>query len=108
VVAAGGGSLWLANANYDLVTRVDAAEAKVVASIPVPVATPFAVAFFQGAAWAAGSGKVARIDPATNRVTGTLTLSPRSVPVFTQLASGDAGLWATDYDRGLLYRIHVP
>jgi streptogramin lyase len=107
-VAAGGGSLWLANSNYDLVTRVDASEANVVASIPVPVATPFGVAFFQGAAWAAGAGKVVRIDPATNRVTGSLALSRASAPIFTQLATGEAGLWATDYDAGLLYRIHVP
>jgi YVTN family beta-propeller protein len=107
-VAAGGGALWLANANYDVVTRVDAATAKVVATIPVSAPAPFGVAFFQGAAWVGGSGKVARVDPATNRVAGTLPLSPSSSPLFTQVASGDAGLWATDYDRGLLYRIHVP
>lgn len=106
-VAAGGGSLWLANANYDRVTRVDAAAAKVVASIPVPVNVPFGVTFFGGAAWAAGGGKVVRIDPATNAVTGTVTLSRLSTPLFTQVASGDTGLWATDFNAGVLYRIHV-
>ncbi|HKP18242.1 MAG TPA: hypothetical protein VJT84_07170 [Gaiellaceae bacterium] len=106
-VTAGSGSLWLANANYDVVTRVDAVTATVVATIPVSAPAPFGVAFFGGAAWVAGSGKVARLDPATNRVTGTVTLSAGSSPFFTQVASGDAGLWATDYDRGLLYRIHV-
>jgi streptogramin lyase len=107
-VAAGGGSLWLANANFDRVTRVDAATAKVTASIRVPEQIPFGVAFYRGAAWVAGEGKVARIDPATNRVTGVVTLSAGSRPVFTQVAAGPAALWATDYDAGVLYRLKTP
>jgi DNA-binding beta-propeller fold protein YncE len=107
-VAAGGGSLWLTNPNYDRVTRVDAARAKVVASIPVPVEIPFGVVVRNGVAWAAGAGKVMRIDPATNRVTATVTLSSTSAPIFMQVATGDSGLWATDYDAGMLYHLHVP
>jgi YVTN family beta-propeller protein len=107
-VAAGGGSLWVVNANYDRVTRVGAAGAKVVASVAVPVEIPFGVTFGNGAAWVAGEGKVVRIDPATNRVTGTVTLSETSAPIFTQVAFGPAGLWATDYDAGRLYRLHAP
>ena len=107
-VAAGGDSLWVVNANWDRVTRVDVATAKVVASIPVPVQIPFGVAWYRGAAWVAGAGKVVRIDPATNKPAGTVTLSPRSQPVFTQVAAGPAGLWATDYDEGMLYRLRVP
>jgi sugar lactone lactonase YvrE len=107
-VAAGGGSLWLANANYDRVTRVDVAQAKVVASIPVPVQIPFGVAWYRGSAWVAGAGRVVRIDPATNRPGGTVTLNAHSLPVFTQVAAGPAGLWATDYDEGVLYRLRVP
>ena len=99
-VAAGGDSLWVVNANWDRVTRVDVATAKVVASIPVPVQIPFGVAWYRGAAWVAGAGKVVRIDPATNKPSGTVTLSSRSQPVFTQVAAGPAGLWATDYDEG--------
>ena len=104
-VAAGAGSLWVAQANYDRVVRVDAATAKVTRLIPVPVAAPFGIAFYRGAAWVGGSGKVARIDPATNRATRPLTLAAGSSPVFTQLAAGPSGLWATDYDRGTLYRL---
>jgi YVTN family beta-propeller protein len=107
-VAAGDGALWLANSNYDTVTRVDAVGAKVAAVVPVPVDTPFGVTVWGGAVWVAGAGKVARVDPATNRVTGTLTLSVRSAPIFTQVVGGDSGLWATDYDTGFLYRLHVP
>jgi sugar lactone lactonase YvrE len=107
-VAAGGGSLWVVNANYDRVTRVDAARAKVVTSIAVPVEIPFGAVVGKGAVWVAGAGKVVRIDPATNRVIGTVTLSVRSAPVFTQVSFGPAGLWATDYDAGRLYRLHAP
>ena len=65
-------------------------------------------AFYRGAAWVAGSGKFTRIDPATNRATRPVTLAAGSAPVFTQIAAGRSGLWATDYDRGVLYRIRVP
>jgi DNA-binding beta-propeller fold protein YncE len=104
-VAAGAGSLWVAEANYDRVERVDAATAKVTASIPVPTAAPFGIAFYRGAAWVAGSGKVSRIDPATGKVASPLTLARGSAPVFTQVAAGPSGLWATDYDKGVLYRV---
>jgi streptogramin lyase len=104
-VAAGGGSVWAVNANYDAVTRIDIATKKVVATVPVPVEIPFGIAVGKGAVWVAGAGKVVRIDPATNRVSGVVTLSKRSVPIFTQVALGPAGLWATDYEEGVLYRI---
>ena len=104
-VAAGAGSLWVAETNYDRVLRVTG---KVARAIPVPVVAPFGVAFYRGAAWVAGSGKVTRIDPATNRAARPLTLEPGSSPVFTQVAAGPSGLWATDYDQGVLYRLRVP
>lgn len=47
-----------------------------------------------------------RIDAATNRVTGTIVLSA-SQPVFTQVVAGDSGLWATDFDAGRLYHLHI-
>ena len=104
-VAAGAGSLWVAQANYDRVVRVDIASAKVVKVIPVPTPAPFGIAFHRGGAWVAGSGKVARIDPATNRAAAPLTLARGSAPVFTQVAAGPSGLWATDYDKGVLYHL---
>jgi streptogramin lyase len=106
-VAAGGGSLWLGEPNTDRVTRVDASTAKVRASIPVPVSTPFGVVFFHGAAWVAGTGKVVRIDPAADRAGTPFRLSKTSAALFTQLAAGASGLWATDYDQGALYGLRV-
>ena len=90
-VAAGGGSLWVVNPNYDRVTRVDAVTAKVVASVPVPVEIPFGVVVRNGVPWVAGAGKVLRIDPAKNRADGVITLSRASAPIFTQVSNGDAG-----------------
>jgi YVTN family beta-propeller protein len=106
-VAPGGGSLWVLNANWDRVTRVDPATASVVATIPVPVEVPFGVVFYRGAAWVAGAGVVVRVDPATNKPGRRIALDPHSLPVFTQVAAGPAGLWATDYDTGMLYRLRV-
>jgi streptogramin lyase len=107
-IAAGGGSLWLANANFDRATRVDEARAKVVAYVPVPVQIPFGVVVHKGSAWIAGEGKLVRVDPRTNRASGVVMLSRGSRPVFTQVAAGPSGLWATDYDAGMLYRLRVP
>ena len=106
-MAAGGGSLWVAIANYDQAARVDEATAKVKAYVPVPVQIPFGAAVYRGSAWIAGESKVVRIDPAANQVAGVVTLS-RSRAVFTQVAAGPSGLWATDYDTGKLYRLRVP
>jgi virginiamycin B lyase len=107
-VAAGDGALWVANANYDRATHVDAVRAKVVAYVPVPVEIPFGVVVYKGSAWVAGEGKLVRIDPRTNRVAGVVVLAAQSRPVFTQDAVGPSGLWATDYDEGVLYRLRVP
>ncbi len=108
-VAADGGSLWVVNANYDRVTRVDAAQGKVVASIPVPLAIPFGDRGSERASsgWRA-PGRWRGSTRGRTAVTGTVTLSVGSAPIFTQVAAGDSGLWATDYDTGFLYRIHTP
>ncbi len=106
-VAAGGGSLWLTSPNYDRVSRVDTATARVSASIHVPVSAPFGVAFFRGDVWVAGSGKVVRIDPASNRPGAARPLGRGAGALFTQLAAGPSGLWATDYDQGALYRLRA-
>ena len=69
------------------------------AALPVPRAAY--------AAWVVGSGKVVRIDPAADRPGAALGLAKGAAALFTQLAAGPSGLWATDYDRGMLYRLRV-
>jgi streptogramin lyase len=56
-----------------------------------------------GAVWVAndGSGTLARIDPATNRVTRRLRLRPG---VFS-VAHGFGALWVVNYDRDTLSRV---
>jgi YVTN family beta-propeller protein len=96
-LAAGGGSLWVANHDARTVTRIDQASGKVLADIPVP-SEPHRVAYGAGAAWVGNwhDNSVSRIDPATNRVVG----SP--IPIGSHhagnLAVGAGDLWVTsDY-----------
>jgi DNA-binding beta-propeller fold protein YncE len=71
-LAAGGGSLWVANHDAATVTRIELASGKVLADIPVP-SEPHRVAYGAGAAWVGNwhDNSVSRIDPETNRVVGS-------------------------------------
>ena len=96
-LAAGGGSLWVANHDAATVTRIDLASGKVLADIPVP-SEPHRVAYGAGAAWVGNwhDSSVSRIDPATNRVVG----SP--IPIGSHhagnLVVGAGSVWVTsDY-----------
>jgi virginiamycin B lyase len=96
-LAAGGGSLWVANHDARTVTRIDPASGKVVATIRVP-SEPHRVAYGAGAAWVGNwhDDSVSRIDPKTNRVVG----SP--IPIGSHhagnLVVGAGGVWVTsDY-----------
>ena len=90
-VAAGGDSLWVVNANWDRVARVNAATAKVVASMPVPVQIPFGVVFYRAPrGWRARARSCGSIRRRTGRRGGRAR--PRSQPIFTQVAAGPSGL----------------
>jgi DNA-binding beta-propeller fold protein YncE len=96
-LAAGGGSLWVANHDAATVTRIELASGKVVADIPVP-SEPHRVAYGAGAAWVGNwhDNSVSRIDPAANRVVG----SP--IPIGSHhagnLVVGAGSVWVTsDY-----------
>jgi hypothetical protein len=63
------------------------------------------VAAARGAVWAVTDTALVRIDPARRTVTGVAPL-PKASPVgFTGVAVGDTAVWATNYDRGELYRV---
>ncbi len=86
-VAWGFGSAWVSNAGDGTVSRVTGG--KVVKTIKVGV-EPNGLAAYQGAIWVSDHtlGKVVRIDPRSNRITGTVKL--------------DGADWITGF-RGSLY-----
>jgi YVTN family beta-propeller protein len=96
-LAAGGGSLWVANHDERTVTRIDQASGKVVADIPVP-SEPHRVAYGAGAVWVGNwhDNSVSRIDPATNRVVGSPI--PIGFHHAGNLVVGAGSVWVTsDY-----------
>jgi YVTN family beta-propeller protein len=85
-LAAGAGSLWVANTDEDTVTRIDPAGAGFNPSIPIEVGDgPTAVAVGAGGVWVANTaaGTISRIDPATNEVEATIDVgnAPTGVAV---------------------------
>jgi YVTN family beta-propeller protein len=96
-LAAGGGSLWVANHDARTVTRIDQTSGKVVADIPVP-SEPHRVAYGAGAVWVGNwhDNSVSRIDPHTNRVVGSPI--PIGFHHAGNLVVGAGGVWVTsDY-----------
>jgi YVTN family beta-propeller protein len=96
-LAAGGGSLWVANHDARTVTRIDQTSGKVVADIPVP-SEPHRVAYGAGAVWVGNwhDNSVSRIDPHTNRVVGSPI--PIGFHHAGNLVVGAGDLWVTsDY-----------
>jgi YVTN family beta-propeller protein len=101
-LAAGAGSLWVADELEGMLVRVDPKQRRVLARTKVG-RMPTAVAVGAGAVWVAngGDGTVSRIDPATNRVTKTVWVgvAPRA------LAADADGVWVVSTGSGLLSRI---
>ncbi|MGH3110622.1 MAG: BTAD domain-containing putative transcriptional regulator [Gaiellaceae bacterium] len=88
-LAAGAGSMWVANTEDDSVTRIDPATAGFNASLPIEVGDgPVAVAVGVGAAWVANTaaGTVSRIDPETNEVVATIEIG--NAPTGIAIAGG--------------------
>lgn len=70
----------------------------------IPVQSPNGILTLGSAIWILGAGELDRIDPATNAVTGSVTLGG-AADLYNDLAANDAGLWATDWDTAELYRV---
>jgi YVTN family beta-propeller protein len=112
-IAVGRGALWAASIapgdlgtpGEDVVTRLDLATGRTVATIKVGRA-PLDLAVTPEGVWVTNSGgggdSVARIDPQTNRLAGRPVrtgASPQS------LAVGDGSLWVANHDAGTVTRI---
>ena len=79
-LAADGATLWVTSLEDSVVMAVDTATGKVVATVDVPY--PAGVAVGDGAVWVVehADGKLARIDPATARVTDEVVLGKGDDP----------------------------
>lgn len=76
----------------------------VVADATIAVQGPIAMVSDGELLWVLAAGRIDRIDPTTNAVTASVTLGP-TTDLYNGLAVSAAGLWATDWDAALLYRV---
>jgi YVTN family beta-propeller protein len=98
-VAAGSGSVWVAEPAAGLVVRVDRARRVVAAAIPVGT-HPSRIAVLGGQVWVldAADRTVSRIDPQTNTVAQTIALGGQPSDVLASAGS----LWVANRDGTVL------
>jgi DNA-binding beta-propeller fold protein YncE len=100
-------SLWVANCKEGVLTRIDLATAKVVATVPTGIANAkegeMIVAAGDGSVWIGSdaTGEIARVDPATNSVVATVKVAPGSY----FLAYGSDALWAVSQKGATIQKI---
>lgn len=101
-VVAGAGSIWVASDGAGKIARVDPADNRITASIPVDAGT-FFLTFGFNALWAVSSDaqSLQQIDPATNKVVKRVKLGKQ--PGF--LAAGEGAVWIQEQGDGTLARV---
>jgi virginiamycin B lyase len=115
-LAAGEGALWVANRGDASLVRVDPATGRVAARIPLPRTTdqrPYQVAVGDGAVWvtsaspsSAAANLLWRVDPESNRVTGTLDLGPTSAGgIPNSVTAGNRAVWVGGTTKGSIARL---
>jgi YVTN family beta-propeller protein len=100
------GSLWVADCKERAVVRIGLASHKVEAKIPTGLADPtgeLSIATGAGSVWILSdpSGKLARIDPATDKVIATIPVAAGSFAA----AFGFGSVWITTTSPGSVQRI---
>jgi ABC-type transport system substrate-binding protein/DNA-binding SARP family transcriptional activator len=100
-LAAGGGSIWLAEPNEGRVTRVDLETGATSDRVPVRGEGPSAIAIGGGSVWAASvpGDTLTRIDPASGTVTQRVPLGGARA---SALAWGGSALWIADVTSNAL------
>jgi YVTN family beta-propeller protein len=101
-IAAAGGSLWVADPDSALVSRVSLASNSVVDRIPV-AGQPAEIAVGGGSVWVANTvgGALIRIDPGTGKITQTVTLGGS----LAAIASGRRAIWVAAAADQTLIRV---
>jgi len=107
-VGVGAGSLWVTDFDRDLVRRLDPATGRLRALVRLPAGSgPAGVAEAARAIWVAAErgGTLIRIDPATNRVAGTMVLTRPGTGGPRTVAAGLGSLWVAAPGAAALFRI---
>jgi YVTN family beta-propeller protein len=100
-LAVGGGSVWQAGITTQTIYRYDPTSKQLLAQIPVEVVAKHLTAYAESLWVSSDSGRVTRIDLATNTVTGTLHVSDRAPAV----AIGHGSVWIVDTAHAALLRV---
>lgn len=100
------GSLWVADCKENVLVRIDTRLAQKTATVPTGLASTgeLNVVAGAGSVWVASdntAGRVSRVDPATNKVIATITVSPGT----WYLAFGFGSLWAVSAESKTIQRI---
>lgn len=100
------GSLWVADCKENALVRIDTQTAQKVATVLTGLASTgeLNVVAGAGSVWVASdnvAGKVARVDPATNTVIASITVSPGT----WYLAFGFGAVWAVSSESRTIQRI---
>jgi DNA-binding beta-propeller fold protein YncE len=100
------GSLWVADCQEKALVRIDTKTAQKIATVPTGLASKGELNVVAGAGsiWVASdnaAGTVARVDPATNTVIATVTVSPGT----WYLAFGFGSVWAASAESRTIQRI---
>jgi len=107
-IAAGYGSLWLANAVRQQVTRIRLSSMKADPPIALPPGRVVAISVGARGVWVGSRGalnvnNVVRIDPRTNRVVKLLSLGQG----VQDLSAGEGGVWVVERNRQFVTRIRA-
>ena len=100
-MAVGGNSIWLAGITTQTIYRYDPASRQLLAEIPIGVVAKQLTAD-AGSLWVSSdSGRVTRIDMATNRVASTFEVDGRAPAAVVGLGS----VWIVDTANAALLRL---
>jgi hypothetical protein len=100
-LGAGGGSVWHASSVTQSIYRLDPRAGRTLAEIPIGVVAKHLTVDAQSLWVGSDSGRVTRIDMATNTVTGTFQVSGRAPAV----AVGYRAAWIVDTAHAALLRV---
>jgi DNA-binding beta-propeller fold protein YncE len=100
-LAVGGGDVWVAGITTQTIYRYDPTSRRLLAQIPIGVVAKHLTAD-AGSLWVSSdSGRVTRIDMATNKVTGTFQIAGRAPAAVAGLGS----VWVVDTANATLLRL---